>query len=258
MTRTVRVPRTGAALPVRREHVGGLDVRTWTADEGGAGPDVVLVHGLGTSAATFERLVPHLTPAATVHLLDLPGFARVPRPREPLGVADLAALVATWVERAGLDRPTLVGHSMGTQVVAEAAAAHPGTASGVVLVGPTVDEEGRTATRQLVRLAGSSVHESGGARRVVLRGYVECGPRWYLATLRGMLEHRMEDRLPYVDVPVLVVRGERDRVAPESWTRRLAALAPQGRAVTVPGAAHVAMYSHADRVADLVLAHAAR
>lgn len=267
MPPTARDFRTSADGQVRVEQVrvDGLEMRAWTFAGGDAeraastdARDVVLVHGLGTSAATFRRLVPHLLPAASVHMLELPGFARLPRPDGSLPIADLARLVTSWLERAGIERPVLLGHSMGTQVVAEAAVGTPALASGLVLVGPTVDVTARTAPGQLVRLVRSAVHEPPRSGAVVLRGYLECGPRWYLAELRHMLEHPLEDRLPLVDAPVLVVRGEHDRVAPAPWVEQLARLAPHGRAVTVPGAAHAAMHSHAHAVADLVRAHLER
>lgn len=251
--RTDRVRIDGLALRVRT-----LGDATAPGPAGGVRRDFVMVHGLGASSATFEHLAGRLRHAGTVHLLDLPGFAHVPRPAGSLGIEDLARLVTCWAERAGVAGATFVGHSMGTQVVGEILAASPGTASHAVLVGPTVDDAAPTAPRQLLRLARSVLFESHGARAVMLRAYAECGPRWYLAELRRMLPHRLADRLAGVDVPVLVVRGEHDHVAPPAWVAHLAAVAPHGSAVTVPGAAHAAMHTHAREVADLVLEHVRR
>lgn len=251
----------GTRPRVARLRLDGLALRVSTYDAHPAADATrtfVLVHGLGASSATFVDLAVLLRRHGTVHLLDLPGFGRVPRPGRPLTMGDLALLVARWVGRTGVRDAVLVGHSMGTQVVVEVPVTSPGTASHVVLVGPTVDDSAPTAPRQLARLAASAVAEPPRVLAVLARSYAECGPRWYATELTRMLEHRVADRLREVDVPVLVVRGAHDRVAPAGWAARLARVAPRGRAVTVPGAAHAAMQSHARDVADLVLEHAAR
>jgi len=267
MTLLVGEPGAPARVDVRvdRLRIAGLALRVSTlrADPAADVPpdarrDFVLVHGLGASSRTFERLAPRLARAGTVHLLDLPGFARVPAPPNGLGVEEMGRLVTRWAGLAGVGEATFVGHSMGTQVVTEAVAASPGIASHAVLVGPTVDHRARTAVRQVLRLARSAAHEPHRVRALLLRTYAQCGPHWYARVLEDMLRHRIEERLRHVDVPVLVVRGEHDHVAPGPWADLLADAAPHGRAVTVPGAAHAAMYEHDRQVGDLVLDHAAR
>ncbi|GIG38269.1 alpha/beta fold hydrolase [Cellulomonas phragmiteti] len=266
MALTVREPRPerGTVVGAQRWRIDGVALRTWTVQDPVVDEvpladrrDFVLVHGLGASSATFERLAPHLARVGTVHLVDLPGFARVPRPSGGLEVADLARVVTGWAERAGVQGATFVGHSMGAQVVAEALAASPDLASHGVLVGPTVDERAPTAGRQMLRLARSGLAESAAVRAVLVRGTLECGPRWYVTELRRMLRHDVAARVRAVEAPLLMVRGEHDHVAPAAWVAGLAATAPRGRAATVPGAAHAAMYTHGREVADLVLAHVA-
>lgn len=218
----------------------------------GAGRDLVLVHGLGASSASFERLARRLTALGTVHLLDLPGFGGTPRPARDLSVGHHARAVARWLERTGVRSAVLVGHSMGAQVAAEVAVQAPARTSHVVLVGPTVDAEARTAVRHALRLVRSGVHERPRTLGLLARGYVRCGPSWYASTLQAMLGHRLEERLPTVTVPVLVVRGEHDRVAPARWAHLLAGVAPRGHAVTVAGGGHAAMDGADVAVARLV------
>jgi 2-hydroxy-6-oxonona-2,4-dienedioate hydrolase len=61
--------------------------------------------------------------------------------------------------------------------------------------------------------------------------------------LRVMLHDRLEDRLPQVRCPTLVVRGGRDSVVPDRWARRAASLVPDGRLAVMPGYAHMPHYS---------------
>lgn len=70
---------------------------------------------------------------------------------------------------------------------------------------------------------------------------------------RDALTSPAEHVLPHLDVPVLLLRGERDPVAPQPWIERAASLLPDARTVVVPGAAHGVTYSHPDEVCRAVL-----
>ena len=59
-------------------------------------------------------------------------------------------------------------------------------------------------------------------------------------------------RLRDVAVPVIVVRGTRDRLCGHDWAARLTAAAPRGRLVEIPGAAHMTPQTHPDAVAAVV------
>ncbi|GGK68379.1 alpha/beta fold hydrolase [Ornithinimicrobium pekingense] len=222
----------------------------------GDGPAFVLVHGIGVSARYFTRLARALAPHGTVHAVELPGFGAAPRPPEPLTIEEHAATLDAWVREAGLEQPVVVGHSMGVQVVLEAALQDPRIWSAVVAVGGVVDPAARTATQQALRLAHDMLLEPPLANWAVLTDYLRTGPRWYLRTLPHMLGYRTEETLPRLEVPLLVMRGARDPIASAAWVEHMRRLAPDARLVEVQGAAHVAMYSRPEVVAGQVLAHA--
>jgi pimeloyl-ACP methyl ester carboxylesterase len=253
---------SGLSVRVDRHRFGGLALREWrtTIDAGPADAagrvDVVLLHGLGVTSAYFEPLALQLAAAGTVWMLDLPGFAGVPRPDHALGVDAYAGVVLSWLDRRGLEAPLLLGHSMGAQIAVEVMARRPGVARGAVLVGPPVNVEERSAVRQAVRLAQSSWYESRDTLGVALRGYVRCGPAWFRSVLPRMLVYPIEERIAQVPVPLLIVRGEHDAVSPRAWVQRLVDAAPDARWVEVAGAGHAVIYDHRDEMAGLVLAHA--
>ncbi|WP_448629841.1 alpha/beta fold hydrolase [Cellulomonas soli] len=256
---------TGLSVRLDRVAHRGMHLRVWRMTLDGSAAvvgdqrhDIVLVHGLGVSSQYFERLAVRLAAVGVVHLLDLPGFAGVPQPAGQPQIADFAALVAWWMRREGLSAPVLVGHSMGAQIVTEVLATEPDLATHGVLIGPPVNVAERSATRQALRLAQSSVRESSRTRRIALSGYVQCGPHWFSQVLPRMLTYPIEERLTKVTAPVLLVRGEHDTVAPTVWLDRLAAAAPSARTAQVDGAAHAVIYDHSDEVATLVLDHLQR
>jgi pimeloyl-ACP methyl ester carboxylesterase len=218
---------------------------------------VVLVHGVGSSARAFRRLAERLAPHAAVHALDLPGFGDAPHPRHDVTIAEHTDLVARYVAEhvtgAGLEAPVVLGHSMGTQVAGQLLADHPGVAAAAVLLGPTADPRARSIPRQAVRLALDTLGERPRAMTVLLYDVlVRCGLPYYLAQLRHVVRHRLEDVLPRADAPVVVVRGRHDPVAPEDWATRVAALAPRGTLRTI-GGGHHAMDADPGGLAEVVL-----
>lgn len=213
---------------------------------------VVLVHGIGVSSRYFGPLERDLSRTGRVVAPDLPGFGRSRMPDEPpLSVVEHADVLAALIEELGLDRPVVVGHSMGAQFVTELAIRRPELVGALVLVGPVVDPEAASLTRQGLRLAADFVREPPRGAALQLREYLRTGVRWYLATARHMVAYRLEERLPLVTVPVAVARGSRDPVSPSAFVRRLAASAG-GTVEEIPGGAHVVQWSRPDAVRALV------
>lgn len=73
-------------------------------------------------------------------------------------------------------------------------------------------------------------------------------------TFRYALEDRMEEKLPHVRVPALVVRGSRDLIVSQRWAEEAASLLPLGRLVVIPGAPHTVTYNAPLKLAGAVRA----
>lgn len=217
--------------------------------------DVVLVHGIGVSGRYFAPLERELAGpgGGRVVVPDLPGFGDSPRAEHPLSIGDHADVVAALVEHLGLVQPVIVGHSMGAQVVAEAAVRRPDLVGTAVLVGPVADPRARSALGQGARLARDLPREPAAVTLLQTREYARCGLAWYLETLPHMLEYPMEDRVAQIAAPLLLVRGANDPVAPEAYVRDLGRLAGDARLLTVPAAGHVAWWRRPWQLADTLL-----
>jgi 2-hydroxy-6-oxonona-2,4-dienedioate hydrolase len=233
--------------------VGGHRLRARVADDAPDGrPPIVFVHGLGVSSAYWVPLAARLARTHRVYVPDLAGHGPAEHPDEGIPpVEGMAEGVVDWLDALGLRRAVLVGNSMGCQVAAEVAARHPERVAALVLVGPTVDPEGRGFLRQAARLAASAPHEDASLDALVVRDYVRMGPRLLADELRAMLAHRIERVLPLVEAPTLVVRGEHDRVAPARWAAEAARLAGGGW-VEIPDAGHAVHFDRPDRVAAVI------
>ncbi|MDP9476918.1 MAG: alpha/beta hydrolase [Actinomycetota bacterium] len=215
-------------------------------------PAVVLVHGLVVSSRYMIPTAQKLAPHHEVCVPDLPGFGRSGKPPSVLDVAGLSDSLAAWMETVGLGSAVLVGNSVGCQVVADLALRHPERVERAVLQGPTMDPEARTTLRQAARLALDGTREPPSLLPVMLLDYASAGLRRSFATFRYALRDPIEEKLPRIQAPTLVVRGERDPIVPQRWAERAARLLPEGRLVVVPGAAHTMNYAAPSELARVV------
>jgi len=219
---------------------------------GGDGTPVVLVHGYGVSGTYMLPLARSLASSFSVFAPDLPGYGRSERPRTPLDIPGLAVALAAWLDAAGLDCPAFVANSMGCQVVTELAVRRPGRVGPLVLIGPTVDPQRRAARHQLLAGLRDAAREPWSLLVLAAHDDAVVGVGALRATVRSALADRIEERLPRIAQPVVVVRGEADSFVAQRWAEQAAALLPRGRLVVVPGEPHAVHYTRPDLIARIV------
>ena len=225
--------------------VGGLRMHARTGGSG-PGPRVVLVHGLAVSHRYLMPTAALLGRRHPVGVPDLPGFGLSAEPGRVLGTRELADALAGWLAATGAGPVVLLGNSYGCQVIVDLVVRAPAVAAAVVLAGPTVDPRARSATRQVLRWLADAPRENPTQAPVLLRDARDAGPRRLAGTLRHSVRDRIEDKLPAVTVPALVVRGGVEPIVPERWARQAAGLLPRGELAVLPGSPHNSVYSAAD------------
>lgn len=125
-----------ADVPVQHVQV---DARRIAYQEVGAGRAVVLVHGNFASKRWYRELLEAPPAGARLLALDLPNFGDSDPLGAPITIAAYAAAVRGFADALGLERPVLVGHSLGG-AVALAAAADPDAWAALVLVDGSAPE----------------------------------------------------------------------------------------------------------------------
>ncbi|WP_213004653.1 alpha/beta fold hydrolase [Paractinoplanes toevensis] len=224
-------------------------------DPGSTTPAWLLLHGL---AVSHRYLMP--TAAAlpgSVFVPDLPGFGLSGKPDDVLTTEQHAEVVADWMVASGLSGVNVLGNSFGCQVAVELAVRHPELVASLVLVGPTADPAAPTAGALLRRWLRDLLREDPHQIPMILTDFRDAGPRRIWRTLGHSVDHRIECRIPLVDAPILVLRGQYDPIAPASWTTHAASLATAGTSADVPGAAHNAVTTAGATVAGYGRAHTA-
>lgn len=236
----------------------------------GQGPAIVLVHGLGGNLRNFYRLVEALSDTHRVIAVDRPGSGySTAAPGVHPGLHGQAALVARFIHRLALDRPVLVGHSLGGALALALALDHPGSVRALVLVAPLTQvlhsppESLRTLDlrkpwlRWLVawlvvapfgRLSQRRILDTVYAPEAAPPGFQVDGggvlglrPHAFIHACRDMLQvaaemHAMPPRYASLDLPVVVVFGRQDPVLdPRTHGERFAAAVPAARLHLIDG-----------------------
>lgn len=187
-----------------------------------------------------------------VYAPDLPGFGRSDKPRRPLNIRELTDALAGWMRENELDGATLLANSIGCQIVVELAILCPELVGRIILVSPTVDQQARTVSRQFFRLLLDVPREPLMLPFIALLDYVQAGLGRAAQTFGYALQDRIEDKLPHVSQPTLVVRGERDPIVSQAWVEEVNRLLPESGLVVIPGAAHGVNYNSPEQLARIV------
>jgi pimeloyl-ACP methyl ester carboxylesterase len=96
---------------------------------------------------------------------------------------------------------------------------------------------------QVGRLIKNSRNESPRLGTIMLSDYARAGLKRVIQTIKMALDDRIEDKLPHISMPTLVIRGERDPIVPQRWAEEVGGLLPHGRLEVIPGAAHTLNYT---------------
>lgn len=234
--------------------------------EGGAEhTPLVFVHGLGVSVRYLEPSMARLAKDHPVAGLDLPGFGRSGTPPRALDTRGLADAFAAWLDARRIGPAIFVGNSFGCQVIVDLVSRQPSRAVGLVLSAPTMDPAHRTIVGQLVRVLADIPHEPWRLALLVARAYLRAGPLRLLATLRYALADRIEEKLPHIGAPTMIVCGARDPVVTVAWATeaaRLVGMSRDGAAgatlTVVPSAAHALPFEDPATFAQLIATFVAR
>ena len=205
-------------------------------------PPVVLVHGIGVASRFMVPITEVLAPYHRVFAPDLPGFGESAKPAHVLNVVELTDALADWTRAIGVGSAAFLGNSFGCQIVVDLAVRYPELVERAVLQGPTMDPQARTAWQQLARLLRNSRREPLSHGFISAREYPRCGLLRLMKTFRYALEDRIEEKLPRVRVPALVVRGSKDPIVPQRWAEEATHLLPDGRLAVIPEAPHTVVY----------------
>lgn len=281
-------PASLADADSRFVEIDGVDVhyKTWglPSEPTTTGVDTafVLLHGFGASTFSWRSVADPLSEQMPVVAFDRPGFGLTERPLDwngpdPYAPETQADLTVKLMDRLGIRRAVLVGHSAGGTVAALAAARYPDRVEALVLEDPAIYAGGPPAfltplfrTPQLRRigpllarrLAGrtgteflqSAWHDPSQIPDDTYEGYREPlqAEDWDKALWLLTIAPRPDDVPAIVEtisVPTLFLTGDDDRIVPAEDTLRAATLVDGAEVVTIERCGHI---PHEERPEEFV------
>jgi pimeloyl-ACP methyl ester carboxylesterase len=253
----------------------------------GQGPALLLIHGIGDSSITWRSVIPHLARRFTVIAPDLLGHGASDKPRADYSIAGYANAMRDLLSVLGIERATVVGHSLGGGVAMQFAYQYPERCERVVLVStggvgkevnpllriasaPNADLVlpllGSRATRAVVRTAFAALQslqtDIGRDADNFLRVFdalPDAASRLaFVRTLRAVVDMRgqvitMLDRCYLTrDKPTLLAWGTRDPIIPFEHALMAHGAMPWSRLEPFEGAGHFPHITHAARFLDVL------
>lgn len=224
-----------------------------------SGAPIVLVHGLGGRSEDFVNLVPYLEKSGyRVYTPDLLGFGQSEEPTNAsYSIGDQADLVVNFFDAVGLQRTDLGGWSMGGWIAQKVAVDNPERVSRLILMDsaglmmrPSWDTRLFTPTTpaELAQLQALLTPHPKAMPQFMAQDIlrISASYSWVVKrALTSMLSAKdvMDEDLPSLKMPVLILWGELDRITPLSEGRAIHLLIPQSQLVVASGCGHLAPQS---------------
>ncbi len=229
--------------------------------EAGAGPALVLLHGIGSQSGSWVRQLEALAPRFRVIAWDAPGYGESdPLPAEAPSADDYAGSLGALLDALGVQQAVLVGSSLGALMAGAFAARWPRRVAGLVLLNPAggygladaKEREEKLAARldRLARLGPAGMAQdlpsgmlspsaSAEAHALAAWSTATIRPDGYAQATRMLANGRLAEDAARYPGPVLVVAATADTITPAAGCERIARAFPRGRFRLLEGPGHL-------------------
>jgi pimeloyl-ACP methyl ester carboxylesterase len=214
---------------------------------------IVMIHG---AIASRRYLVPTailLAKSMQVFVPEMPGHGASSKPRRALTVEQQVDVLFKWFQLKGLKQTNVFANSYGCQVASQLIATHPEIACSLTLSDPTADPTGRTLIKEAYRLYIDGFSEPKGSQSQFIADVTDMGIPLAFETIQQMIQNDIRPNLAKITCRTLVVRGEKDPIAPQRWTEEVARRIPNARLCVIPNAPHCVNYATPSQLTSVLL-----
>lgn len=228
----------------------------------GKGKAVIFIHGFCETHEIWDGFIEPFTNHHEIIVLDLPGFGASPLPSTPFSIDDVAARVLRWTDEQHIDKPIVIGHSLGGYLALAMAGIASSKMAGLGLFHSTIfeDSDERKANRTKV-IEFVSKHGVDPFIDTFVPGLFfdkhhpaislvdKISRKTPLSTLVAYTL-AMRNRSSYEEVfkklemPTLILGGEKDGIIPSEITSKHLQYNPKARLHLLPSVGHMAMYEN--------------
>jgi len=257
------------------------DITLAYVDEGAGDQTIIFVHGLGSYLPAWEKNIDGLKQNYRCIAIDLPGYGKSSKAIHSGTMEFYADVIKSFMEKLGLQKAVIAGHSMGGQIAMVMALKYPDYVDKLVLVSPagieTFTEGQKEWFRNVMTVAGVKNTSSQQIRanltanfynlpddaefmitdRIAMRDAENFDNYCYtvVQSVKGMVDQPVYDFLPEIKQKTLILFGENDNLIPnpylnpgftadigKSATDRI----PDSKLIVVPSCGHFVQFEKSD------------
>lgn len=216
----------------------------------GKGPVLLLLHGWGLCKEKYQPLVELLARKYEVVVVDLPGFGQAEAPKIAFRVEDYAQWVVEFIKQEKIRPELILGHSLGGRIAIKLAANRLVDCKRMILVASAGIERKSLRVKIWGWLARITPEVIKNRLSVGSKDYREA--RGVMKdTMKLVVGENLENDLPRVSVPTLLVWGREDRTTP-LWQAKIINQGIAGSKLVVMEGNHGLPYKEADKVAQVI------
>ena len=231
---------------------------SWKYRRMGSGPTLVLLHGYLGGSAQWDAEIEHLQDRFDVIAPDLPGFADASAMQCADLIADFATAVLSFLDEINIGSFFLLGHSMGGMIAQEMAVIDPARIERLILYGtgaiglmPHRFESIEVSRERLLRdgvptmarriattwfVEGENAHSFSTVARLGAQASIQAAT----AALDAMFKWDGRKALAEIELPALIIWGEKDQSYRWSQIETLWQNLPHASLAIIPSSAHAA------------------
>jgi len=221
----------------------------------GSGSDVVLLHGWGQNIAMMKPIGDRLQKNHRITILDFPGFGESEEPKTALTVYDYCEILEELLKKLKVKKPVIMGHSFGGRIAIIYASRNE--VEKVVLFGsPCIRKEVKPSLKlrmlkSLKKIPGINKLEGFAKNHMGSRDYKNAS-EIMKKILVNVVNEDLSECAKKLNVPTLLIWGDRDTEAPVEDAKELEKIIPDAGLIVLPNSTHYAYLENLPQVINIL------
>lgn len=221
----------------------------------GSGSDVVLLHGWGQNIPMMKPIGDRLQKNHRITILDFPGFGESEEPKTALTVYDYCEILEELLKKLKVKKPVIMGHSFGGRIAIIYASRNE--VEKVVLFGsPCIRKEVKPSLKlrmlkSLKKIPGINKLEGFAKNHMGSRDYKNAS-EIMKKILVNVVNEDLSECAKKINVPTLLIWGDRDTEAPVEDAKELEKIIPDAGLIVLPNSTHYAYLENLPQVINIL------
>lgn len=228
----------------------------------GKGKNLILLHGWGLDSSTFWPTVDLLKDNFTLWLIDLPGFGRSDIPKEAFDTKNYAKIIADFIRKNKISKPTVLGHSFGGKIAIRLTNLYPNLMDKLLLVGSS-GLKGDPSFKSIIayplaKIVHYLMPDIFNIKTIIRKKFYRKIESDYensgvmKDTLLKTIQEDLTDNLKGIEKETLLIWGDSDRAVPLKYGKRMYRLLKNSKLIIMEEQGHFLHIHDPERFSNYV------